>query len=182
VETLAMSADDFAAVVTGPYLAACALLALAGGAKLVRPARTREAARALRLPHSDGAVRALGTIELTIAGAGAVVGGWAAVTVAGCFALLTVAALVLWRRAPDTPCGCLGESRAPAAGGHVVLNAGAAVTAIAATMGASPWTVVADQPMAAIPFLALVACAIWLAALALDALPLLRAAIREGSS
>ena len=177
-----MSPDDIAALACGPFLAACALLAAAGAGKLRHPANTGAAARALGLPGTRAALRTLGATELTIALAGAVIGGAAAIVVAAAYGALTVAALLLWRRAPDTPCGCLGASTAPASGAHVAVNAGAAVAAAVAAFGPRPFTVIADQPLAGVPFLVLVALGAGLAALVGDSLPALRATVREGDS
>jgi hypothetical protein len=177
-----LSPDDIAALACGPFLAACALLATAGATKTLRPAPSHAAARALGLPGTHGALRTVGAAELAIGIAGVVIGGAAAIAVAALYGALTIAALLLWRRAPDLPCGCIGASTAPASGAHVVLNACAAAAAAAAAFGPRPVTVVADQPLAGIPFLALVAVAAGLVPLAADTLPTLRATIREGNS
>jgi hypothetical protein len=177
-----MTGEDLARLLTGPFLAACALLAIAGTMKIVRPDTAREAARALRLPGSAAAVRALGALELVLAAGGVMIGRGAALAVAGCYALLTVTALVLWRRAPGTPCGCLGATATPASGAHVIVNAGAMLVAAICATGTSPLSVIAGQPLVGLPLFLLTACATWLAALVMDALPTLRAAVREGSS
>jgi hypothetical protein len=158
-----VSTDSGAALATGPFLAACVLLGGAGVAKLVRPGSTSLAARALRLPASTRAVRALGVGELVVATAGAIFGGAAAIVVAAAYAALAGTALVLWRRAPDTPCGCLGASNEPATGAHVALNACAAIAAVVAAFAARPGAVIADQPLAGVPFVALVLLAAALA-------------------
>jgi Methylamine utilisation protein MauE len=172
---------SIAALATGPYLAACVLLA-AGAGKLRHPASARAAARALGLPHSLPIVYALGGIELVAALAGVAFGGWAAGTVGALYALLGVAALRLWKGAPATPCGCLGRSDAPAGLGHVLVDAACASVALVVAFGARPVSVIAAQPHFGVPFVALVACAAWLAALAVSAWPVLRAAMREGSA
>jgi hypothetical protein len=65
---------------TGPFLGACVLLAWAGAAKVVRPAPARTAFRAIGLPSSVAAVRALGGVEVAIALAGMLLGRVAALT------------------------------------------------------------------------------------------------------
>ncbi|MGH8978565.1 MAG: MauE/DoxX family redox-associated membrane protein [Acidimicrobiia bacterium] len=177
-----MTGEELARLLTGPFLAACALLAIAGTTKVMRPETARDAARALRLPGTAAAVRALGTLELLLAVGGVLIGRGAALAVAGCYALLAVTALMLWRRAPGTPCGCLGTTTTPATGAHVVLNVCASGVAAVSATGASPLSVIADQPLLGTPLLVLTACATWLAALVMDALPALRAVVREGSS
>jgi Methylamine utilisation protein MauE len=177
-----MTGEALARLLTGPFLAACALLAVAGAAKFVQPASARSAVQALRLPANAAGIRVLGAIELAVALSGALVGGSAALLVAACYALLTGAALMLWRTAPGTPCGCLGAAPTPARGGHFALNAIAAVIATIVAAGPTPLSVLRDQPVLGIPLLVLTACATWLGALAMDALPTLRAAVQEGSS
>jgi len=177
-----MNGEDFARLLTGPFLAACALLAVAGASKLARPAGARAAARVLHLPAGNTGVRVLGAFELAVALSGVWFGGGAAVAVAACYAVLTGAALVLWRTAPGTPCGCLGAAPTPASGAHVALNAIAAIVAAIVATGPAPLSVLGDQPLLALPLLALTACATWLTALTMDALPALRAAVHEGSS
>jgi hypothetical protein len=127
-------------------------------------------------------VRALGAAECAIAGAGAVLGGVFAAIVGVAYCALACVAYGLARRAPALPCGCLGASDAPAGIGHVVLNLVCAAVSFAAAAGDRPLTVLREQPLAGVPFLALTACCAWLAALTVEALPSLRAAIREGKS
>jgi hypothetical protein len=164
----------------GPFLAACALLAWSGANKLLRPDATRIAARAIGLPSTRRAARALGAVELTAAIAGASFGGWAAILVALVYAGLVVVSLRLLARAPDTPCGCLGASNAPASRAHVAVNIGAACIAVLAAFGGSPLSVLGSQPLAGVPFVVLVLCAARLAALTIDALPTLARASRHG--
>ena len=177
-----MTGEELTRLLTGPFLAACALLAVAGATKVMRPASARAAAQALHLPGDSRAIRVLGGVELAVAVSGACFGGWAAAAVAATYVLLTAAAFSLWRSAPGTPCGCLGASPTPATGGHVALNAIAATIAAVVATGPTPISVLGDQPLLGIPFLVLTACATWLGALAMDALPALGAAVHEGSS
>jgi hypothetical protein len=166
---------------SGPFLAACVLLAWSGATKLARPRPTRGAARALGLPSSALAVRALGAIELGAAATGAAIGHAGALLVACVYGFLAVTAVRLVRRAPATPCGCLGSADAPASWIHVVVNLGAAVVAIVAAFSGSPLGRVAGLPLAGVPFVVLVLCAARLAALTIDALPTLARVSREGS-
>ncbi|GIU86678.1 MAG: hypothetical protein KatS3mg009_1193 [Acidimicrobiia bacterium] len=171
-----------AAITTGPFLAACAVLGVAGAAKLRDPRPTVLAARAAGLPASAAAVRVLGAAELAVAAAGAALGGAAAAAVAAAYLALAAVAVRLVRRAPRTPCGCLGASAAPATWVHVAVDGAAAVFAAVAVAAPPPPAVVADQPLHGVPFLVLVACAARLAGLLLDAHADLRVAIREGSA
>jgi hypothetical protein len=167
-------------LVSGPFLAACALLAWSGTAKLARPRSTSAAARAIGLPSSTAAIRAFGAIELGAACAGAAAGHAGALLVAFVFTALAVLALRLLRRAPTTPCGCLGASNTPASRAHVAVNAAAALVAIGAAFGGSPFAGMTRLPFAGVPFVVLVLCAARLAALTIDALPALTRASEEG--
>ncbi len=165
---------------SGPFLAACALLAWSGAAKLASPRSTGAAARAIGLPSSSGAVRAFGAIELGAAGAGAGAGHGGALLVASVYAGLAVMALRLLRRAPTTPCGCLGPSTTPASRVHVAVNSAAALVAVGAAFDGPPLAGVAELPLAGVPFVVLVLCAARLAALTIDALPELTHASEQG--
>lgn len=167
--------------IAGPFFAAAALLGAAGLAKLIRPRSTAQALRSAGLPGTLLLGRGLGAVELAIA-VGALLSGdrLAAGLVAACylgFALFTVRLLVL---AEAASCGCFGESEAPATPVHVALNL-AAATAAALAAGWPPGalqSVLADQPWAGLPFLALVALLAWLAYVALTLLPELSQAAR----
>ena len=100
---------------TGPLLAAAALLAVAGVAKLRRPAPTGLALARLGLPGSDGLVRTLGAVEVLVAAPAALAGGtgppcrwpcstWASQPVSG--AQLRTAA----RTGTAADCGCFGDA------------------------------------------------------------------------
>ena len=167
-------------LVSGPFLAACALLGWSGAAKLVRPRSTSTAAHAIGLPSSTAAVRAFGAVELGAACAGAAVGHAAALLVACAYAGLAVLAVRLLRRAPATPCGCLGASDAPVSPAHVALNFAAVVLAVAAAFGDAPLAGITALPLAGVPFVVLVLCAARLAALTIDVLPTLTRASRPG--
>ncbi len=167
-------------LVSGPFLAACALLVWSGAAKLTRPGSTSAAARAIGLPSSSGAVRVFGAIELGAACAGAAAGRAGALLVSCMYGGLAVVALRLLHRAPATPCGCLGTSSTPASRAHVAVNAGAALVALGATLDGSPLAGIAGLPLAGVPFVVLVLCAARLAALTIDALPVLTRASERG--
>jgi hypothetical protein len=169
-----------AAWAAGPFLAACALLVWSGISKLRAPRATRDAAAALGLPATPVAVRTLGVVEVSAGVAGALFGGYAALGAAIIYLALTVAAVRLLRRAPATPCGCLGASEAPVSVAHVAVNVGAVVVSVAAAFDGSPIARIPDLPLAGLPFVVLVLCATWLATLTIDALPALNRAIKEG--
>jgi hypothetical protein len=177
-----MLGSTLGASIAGPFVAACALLVISGAGKLVRPAPARVAVRAAGLPWAGALVFAFGTAEVVAGIAGASFGGSWALAVAACYVALTAFAFLLLRRAPSTPCACLGSSRATVTPAHVVLDALAAGIAIVASSTGSPWAQFSGHWIAAMVFVVLVACCVQLAALALESLPALAAAAKEGSS
>ena len=178
-----LSADDIAALACGPFLAACALLAVAGAGKLRRPAHTGRGGARVRVARHAPALRILGATELAIGLAGIVIGGTAAIVVAVAYGAPTVAALLLWRRgAPERRAAASAHPPRPRAVHTSPSTRAAAVAAAVAAFGPRPFTVIADQPLAGVPFLVLVALAAGLAALVADSLPALRATVREGDS
>ena len=174
--------SDIALSLAGPFLGACALLALAGAGKVLKPAPARTAALAagLRIPRSG--VVAFGFVELGAGGAGALLGGRFAFAVAACYLVLTVFAVRLLLRAPTTPCACLGSSNAVVTRTHVAIDVAAACVAIAAASGGPPLAQLGARWLAGAVFVALVACCVRLAALALEELPQLGVAAKEGTT
>jgi Methylamine utilisation protein MauE len=175
-------ASTLGASVAGPFVAASALLVVSGAGKLARPAVPRIAARAAGLPLAGAVVAAFGATEVAAGIAGGILGGRWAVVVAACYVALTAFAFTLLRRAPSTPCACLGSSSAAVTPSHIVLDALAAGVAIIAASNGSPWMQFSAHWIAAVVFIVLVACCVRLASLALEALPGLEAAAKEGSS
>jgi hypothetical protein len=166
---------------TGPVLAAAALLALAAPGKLRRPASTANALGQLGLPRSTALVRLLGLGELALAAA-----VWArptaAILAALALAYLGFAAFVavaLRRGTSLSSCGCFGRADTPPTPVHlvVVLAAGLAAAAAAVTGSGSLREVVGGQAYGA-PLLLLVAVTTFLAWAALAVLPRVVAAGR----
>jgi hypothetical protein len=173
-------ATDVARSLAGPFLAACALLVIAGAGKIAHPIPARIAARAAGMRVSRSGIVVFGVVEIAAGVSGALVGGRAALAVAACYLLLAAVAVALLIRAPATPCACLGSSSAVVTRTHVVLNLGAAAFAVAAAGGGSPLGVLSDQLIAGAVIAVLAACAVRLAMLALETLPEVTAAIQEG--
>lgn len=117
---------------TGPALVVAALLALAGGQKVLDPTMTVGALRALRLPASAGSVRTGAGFELALGVTSIVVGGaalWALVALSYlAFAAFVVAALRNGTMIGS--CGCFGRDETPPHISHVLLNVGLAVVAV----------------------------------------------------
>jgi hypothetical protein len=175
-------ATDAGRYLAGPFLAACVLLVLAGAAKVTRPEPARVAARAAGLSVPRSGVVAFGVVEVLAGVAGAVLGGRAALVVAGSYLVLTFVAVRLLVRAPSTPCACLGASNAVVTPTHVVLNVTAALISIGAAAAGAPLGLLSENWLAGAAFLILVACCVQLATLALEALPELATASRKGST
>jgi len=162
-------------VVAGPFFAAAALLGLAAVVKLLRPDGTVRALRAADLPAAPPLARGLGAVELVVAVAALATGSRPAalLVVASYLAFAAFTMRLVARRGGTADCGCFGASSTPASTLHVALNL--AVAATAALAAAAPpggmAGVVADQPLAGVPFLTLSALCTWLAYLAFTLLP-----------
>lgn len=159
----------------GPLFAAALLVALAGAAKVARPAAARVALRTAGLPSSAAAVRSLGVVELALAfgvlAAGGRPGG-AAIAVAY-VGFAGFAAFLAGRSRRAVPCGCFGSSSTPVGPLHVGVNLALAAVGLAAvawpTRGAV--AVVRHTPLAGIPFAAFTLLLTWLLLVVLTALP-----------
>ena len=121
-----------APAVTAPFLAAVALLAAAGAAKLWRPGDTAGALRVAGLPAHRNLVRAGAGGELAIAVAavlapGPLTGGLVAAAYAG---LTLFVATALVRQWPIASCGCFGRPDSRPGFMHLLLDAGATVAAV----------------------------------------------------
>ena len=121
-----------APAVTAPFLAAVALLAGAGMAKLWHPGDTSGALRIAGLPSDRRLVRAGAVVEMTIAVAavaapGALTGGLVALTYLAFTWFVAIALLKGW---PLASCGCFGRQDARPGFWHLLLDAGATATAV----------------------------------------------------
>jgi hypothetical protein len=177
-----MLGTDVAGLAAGPFVAACSLLVIAGAGKIARPNPTRAAALAAGWNVPVVAVSAFGVVEVGTGIAGIGFGRGAALAVAAVYVVLGAFAFRLVRRAPSTPCACLGTSSAPASRVHVVVNLAAVAIAIAAASGGTPLEGFGSRPFAAVLFVALVASCVALVALAFDSLSALGRAVKEGAS
>jgi hypothetical protein len=147
----------------GPYQAILVVLALGGIAKVRRPAAFEVALRRLRVPAPRGSGRVTGLAEVALAAAAFVTGApWAAMLVVAAYVLFTAVVVTSIRRGLDD-CGCFGARSAPPSRIHVAVNAISAALAVLAVLWApgSITAVFADQPLAGLPYLALVAIAGW---------------------
>lgn len=160
---------------TIPALAAAALLALAGAQKLLDPALTVGALRALGLPSASWLVRIGSAGELALGITAVAAGGallwWGVVLSYLLFAAFVVAALR--RGTMIGSCGCFGRDETPPHWTHVALNVGLAgiATAMAVRSPDAPLTVMADRGIESLPALLLAALAVGLLLAAFVELP-----------
>ena len=169
----------------GPYLAAAALLVLAGAAKAWRPDDTARAVRSLLprlgLPAARRAVRVLASME-SIAGlyALALPGRPAGVLVAASYAAFTAVVLVARRRGGVlASCGCFGRPDTPPTWLHActVAALSALSVPVAATAGHQRvvWSLLAGTPLHGVAMALLVVVATSVGYLLLVGLPRLQA-------
>ena len=149
------------AVLSGPYLAAAGLLAVAGVEKAWHPTATARALDAVGLPASRAAVRLGGAFEAVLALSTLVVGG-AALAAGVAVSYLLLAGFVLLALVRDTPlssCGCFGQVETPPTPGHLAVNLVAAAVALAVAAGdrVTIATAVRGQPLRGVPFVMLTA-------------------------
>jgi hypothetical protein len=151
---------------SGPALVAAALLVVAGAAKVVDPAMTVGALRALRLPSSPTLVRAGAAAEVVLGLTALAVGGplpWALVALSYLgFGAFVVAALRAGTMVGS--CGCFGREDTPPHPLHVGLDLALAATAAAVAVGGtgSLLGALADAPGEGAVVVALSALAVFL--------------------
>jgi hypothetical protein len=170
----------------GPYLAACALLVVAGGAKAWRPhdtARALGAVVAVGLPALVVTVRIGALVEAVIGGVGLILPRQLpALAVAASYTTFAVFVLVARVRGGAlASCGCFGTPDTPATSLHVVVDvilAVSAVTVALADQGGTLAAVLAGQPDRGIPLVVVSALGAWLTYLTLSVLARLQGARR----
>ena len=164
----------------GPVFALAALLGFAGVQKLAWPASTAAALRSAGLPSSALLGRLVGVTEIVVAALALAFGNRLTaallVVVYGAFTAFS------WRLASSgdaASCGCFGQTEAPTTYLHVALNAVATAVGAAAVLWPTGGVadMLADQPWAGVPFVALTALAAWLWYLMLEVVPELQAAM-----
>ena len=176
------TASAGASVWIGPFAAAAGLLAGAGALKAARPHATARALKDMGLPGRlslvAGLVRVGGAAEAAVGAAALLTSGsplrvLALVVAASYAGFAAVVVLALARGAAVSSCGCFGATDTPPTVAHVVVDAGAALTAVAVALGPGGGLpgVLARQPLAGIPLVLLLVVACYLAWLALTALP-----------
>lgn len=159
------------------------LLLVAAAAKMGDPTSASVALRQAGLPGGTLVVRLLALVEVTVAGAVLVVGGVAPAAALGLLHLGFAGFIAQLRRTAgaEARCGCFGGAEAPAEGLHVVVNlvAGGLVAVALVDSLPSVSSVLGDQPVLGLPYLAAVAIGAWATGLCLTSLPALLAARRQ---
>lgn len=138
------------------FTVACALLVVAGAAKLRSPQPARDALRLIGVPVPTMAVRLLGAAEIGLGVLAAlrpspVPAGLAAFA----YAAFCATAVLLLRADRNADCGCFGQASSSASLVHVALNAAAAAVATATSLAGPPgvlW-ISGRQPLVALPLL-----------------------------
>lgn len=159
-----------AMVWSGPLAVAGVLAVVAGIAKWTRPEPAVAAMRSMGLRLVGPAlVRAGAALEVAI-GAGALT-GWKPAMLALGLSYVAFAVFVVAARANPSvrSCGCLGEGDAPPSWRHVVVDAGLAAGCVGAFVAGVPdlGSVLAKQPLAGVPFSAVVVTSVWLTSIVL---------------
>jgi hypothetical protein len=161
----------------GWFFLSAALLLVSGGAKLADPASTSGALRVSGLVSGSGVVYTLAVAEIATGAfsllAGGTLAGWALAALYGGFGLFV--AFALRRRIPISSCGCFGKVDTPPSVVHLFLNAAGLAGGVWAALSQSPSlvSVLGDQPVAGLPYLAFLAAGTYAAYLLLTALPIL---------
>jgi hypothetical protein len=162
--------------ISGPFVIAGALLALAAAQKLLDPRNTVGALRALGLPSRPLIVRAGAAGELAI-GASALTVAHPAPAVLVALSYVAFAGFVLAalrKGAMIGTCGCLGRAETPPSAVHVVVDIVFAVVASVWAVGyadAAPLAGLGDAPGGGAPFVMLAALGLGLVYVALTELP-----------
>jgi hypothetical protein len=132
-----------AEVLIAPFLAAAALLVVAGAPKVRDPGDLVRALRSARMPARRPWVRGFALAEVVVGlVALAVPGRVAASLLAVLYAAFTgFVAVALRRGGVLSSCGCFGRADTPPTWSHAVVTGGAALVGVAVAAGApaSPW-------------------------------------------
>lgn len=156
----------------GPLAIAALLAALAGVAKLRSPSTASEALKAVGLPSSGPLVRVGALLETAVAVAALVSGNRLTMAVlAGTYVAFAGFVVVARRRPAVASCGCFGEVDSTPSWRHVAIDVLLAIGAGGAALAGTPGlgSVIQHQPAFAVPFVAVVLAASWLAYLLLSA-------------
>ncbi|HUP18274.1 MAG TPA: MauE/DoxX family redox-associated membrane protein [Acidimicrobiia bacterium] len=161
----------------GWFFLSAALLLVSGGAKLADPAPTSGALRVAGLVSGSGVVYTLAVAEIATGAfsllAGGALAGWVMAVLYGGFGWFV--AFALRRHIPISSCGCFGKVDTPPSIVHLFLNAAGLAAGVWAALTQSPSlvSVLGEQPVAGLAYLAFLAAGTYAAYLLLTALPVL---------
>ena len=162
----------------GWFFATAALLVVSGIGKLVDPTPTAGALRAARLPSARFLVRGLGLAEVVV-GLGNLLWSSALLAWLQTGLYLAFGLFVVWalsRKLPIASCGCFGKPATPptwlhaAVNGMAVVGGGLQALAVSDSLPA----ILAEQPLAGLPYLGFIGLGAYCLYLLLGELPLLR--------
>jgi hypothetical protein len=168
----------------GPVTIAALLLVVGGVAKARRPGDTARALAAVGIRAPARAVRGGAVLECAV-GLGALFLASPVFAALVAVSYLAFAAFVVQALRAGTPissCGCFGKVDTPPSRVHIGIDGLAAVAAAAVAVAGTDVSlpsVLADQPLAGVPYLLLVAVGVGLVFLAFTSLPRTLAVVRE---
>jgi hypothetical protein len=141
---------------------AAVVLGSLGTVKLIDPAPTATMFEALGIPGRNLGARLLGAVEVVV---GVVVlSDGPAVTVAAlaaAYGLFSIGLVVLRRRSPSTPCGCVGRWSGPPSWRHVAINSALAMAAlVGAVTSTTSWPVLSGAMSTTVYWLSVMIAAI----------------------
>ena len=135
-------------VLAVPYAAAAVLLVIAGVPKVRDPGDLVRAVRSVGMPLGRGAVRAFALAEVVVGVAALLAPGpvTAALLAAMYAAFTAFVVLALSRGGVVSSCGCFGKADTPPTRAHAVVTGAAALVALAVAVSvpADPWALLAD--------------------------------------
>ncbi len=159
----------------GPFFAISLIIVLSGALKIVAPSVAEGALSNLGLPVTPGLVRLIGVAEMGLGVAAIIEAGWE-LAIAVAFAYFCFAAVAeTLRRKNDqvASCGCFGSADTPPS----LIHTGANIASLFVAVLAIVWpvddieSVLTDQPLGGLVFVAFVGLVTYLVFLVFTALP-----------
>ena len=156
-----------------PLYVVTGVLVIAGFAKLVRPAATATALRAISVPAPITVTRLLGAFEVSVGFVAVATGNpiaWAGVAIT----YTSFVGFILWALQAEAnvgSCGCFGRDDTPPTAGHAAFNAAAAAMATIVVFDPVELGDFDGSTFEAVLLLLLIGLGTGLAVLALTALP-----------
>ncbi len=153
-------------LLTPAFQMVAVVILVSGAAKIVAPSGFAGLLTTFGVPGPRFVAIAAGVVELVLGAAALVVGGRVLALAVGAAYLLFAGTVLVARRRGAPDCGCFGAVAAPPSLLHVALNVAAAAVALgAAAVAPGPVAVLdvlAEQPLAGVVYVGLLALAAWL--------------------